>query len=67
MKKRREGYEGYLCDPKKATTCKKTRCYYTTGDVNGCRYTTKREWRKDDDTEGSAVQIRRESMEQNHQ
>lgn len=43
-----EVYHGYLCDPNKATTCKKTNCYYENGDKNACRYTTNPRWRRED-------------------
>ncbi len=31
----------YLCDPKKAITCKKTSCYINGGE---CRLTTRKDW-----------------------
>lgn len=44
----RDGYIGGLCDPTKATKCTKDHCAAGTNDTNGCRYTTVKEWIRDD-------------------
>lgn len=33
----------YICDPAKATTCRKTTCYVNGGD---CRFTTRPDWER---------------------
>lgn len=45
--KKNEEYSGGLCDPNKATSCKKTICAYITKNENHCRHTTNPLWLKE--------------------
>lgn len=42
----RDSYIGGICDPKRATTCKKENCFYVTGNNNDCMHTTNINWIK---------------------
>ena len=49
----KNNYDGGICDPNKAVTCSKKKCYYITKNKNHCMNTTNPMWLKENNYDKS--------------